>query len=91
MATDAPPVGQPGFNLHADQQGRIVGSMITLLILSTAFVMLRMLSRKLSKAGFWLDDYLVVLALVRLAQSGSKHRSQYIDLILWPRHLQLDW
>ena len=73
MAIDAPPVGQPGFNLHADQQGRIVGSMVTLLILSTSFVMLRLLSRKFSKAGVWLDDYLVVLALVCRARSSSKH------------------
>ena len=64
MAGDEPSIGQSGFSLYADQKGRLVGSMITLLVLSTFFVCLRLLSRKLSKAGFWLDDYLTILALV---------------------------
>lgn len=95
MATDAPPIGQPGFNLYADQKGRILGSMIALLVLSTTFVMLRLLSRKLSKAGFWLDDYLIVLALVGQARSICRGfevllTMHTVDSVLWSCHRHFD-
>ena len=38
-----------------NQNLNLIGSSVTLLVLSTVFVVLRLLSRKLSKAGFWVS------------------------------------
>lgn len=38
-----------------NQNQDIIGASATLLVLSTVFVALRLLSRKLSKAGFWVS------------------------------------
>lgn len=43
----------PGIDLNANQQGRLVSSMIALIILPTAFVILRLISRRVSRAGYW--------------------------------------
>lgn len=43
----------PGIDLNANQQGRLVSSMIALIILPTAFVILRLVSRRVSRAGYW--------------------------------------
>ena len=42
-----------GFDIHADERGRIIGSMVSIIVLTTLAVMLRFLSRKLARAGFW--------------------------------------
>lgn len=47
--------GTPGFDLYADQRGRIIGSSVAILSLSIIFVFLRLLSRKLSRAGYWVS------------------------------------
>ena len=62
MATEAPPIG-PGFDLYADQSGRLKSANVALIILPTIFVVLRLASRKVSRAGYWYDDLLVFLAL----------------------------
>ena len=46
-------VAPPGIDLEANQQGRLVSSMIALIILPTIFVILRLISRKVSQAGYW--------------------------------------
>lgn len=38
---------------HDNQTKRLIGSSVALIALSTIFVFLRLVSRKLSKAGFW--------------------------------------
>lgn len=53
MSLEAPPLGEPGFDLYANQQGRIIAASAALIVLTTAFVSLRLLSRRLSRAGFW--------------------------------------
>ncbi|CAF9941740.1 hypothetical protein IMSHALPRED_002872 [Imshaugia aleurites] len=55
---------QPGFNLYDDQGGTIVGTMIALIVLASTFVVLRMTSRCLARAGFWWDDVLMIVALL---------------------------
>lgn len=42
-----------------NQNQEIIGASVTLLVLSTVFVALRLLSRKLSKAGYWVSMCLV--------------------------------
>ncbi|KAL8955608.1 MAG: hypothetical protein Q9193_006603 [Seirophora villosa] len=64
MSADVPPTGEPGFDLEANQQGRIIASGVAFIVLTTAFVSLRLLSRRLSRARLWWDDYLAVIALV---------------------------
>ncbi|KAF6223058.1 hypothetical protein HO133_001110 [Letharia lupina] len=61
MSTDTPP---PGLDLYADQRGRVIGSCAAIISLTFIFVFLRLLSRKLSRAGFWWDDLLTVVALI---------------------------
>ena len=48
-----PPYGKPGFDINGDQRGRIVGTCVAIIVITTTFVFLRLLSRKLSKAALW--------------------------------------
>lgn len=50
-----PPYGKPGFDINGDQRGRIIGTCVAIIIITTTFVLLRLLSRKLSKAGLWVS------------------------------------
>ena len=61
MASVAGP--PPGIDLAADQGRRVVSSGIALLVLSTSFVILRFASRSIANAGYWWDDFLVVVSL----------------------------
>ncbi len=45
---------------------------LTLIVLETTAVAVRFLSRYLSKAGFWWDDWLILGALVRQRPSDSR-------------------
>ena len=63
---DTPP---SGIDLNADQGPRLVGSMVTLIVLPTLFVVARLVSRKVARAGYWWDDLLVVFACVSDASS----------------------
>lgn len=53
----APPSNDPHFDIHANQRGRIIGTMVSLYVITTASVALRFLSRKLSRAGLWVIQY----------------------------------
>ncbi|KAL9007618.1 MAG: hypothetical protein Q9173_007156, partial [Seirophora scorigena] len=57
MSANIPPTGEPGFDLYANQQGRIIASSVAFILLTTAFVSLRLLSRRLSKAGLWVRNH----------------------------------
>lgn len=50
---DTPPYGKPGFDINGDQRGRIIGSLTSILVITITCVALRLISRKLSRAGFW--------------------------------------
>ena len=50
MSTDQLP---PGIDLADDQRGRIIASCAVIISLTIIFVFLRLLSRKLSRAGYW--------------------------------------
>ncbi|KAK4690356.1 hypothetical protein P7C71_g6415, partial [Lecanoromycetidae sp. Uapishka_2] len=52
----------PGEDIYADQGTRLVASMITLIVLPTLFVIARLVSRKVSNAGYWWDDFWAALA-----------------------------
>ena len=45
----------PGFDLHADQGDKILGTMVALIALASTFVVLRLTSRHLARAGFWVS------------------------------------
>ena len=53
MATDGLPVEQPGFKLHANQDTRLRASNIVFIVLPTIFVLLRLVSRRIARAGYW--------------------------------------
>lgn len=53
MSLDTPPLDDPNFDPYADQRGRIIGSSTAFIVLTTIVVVLRLLSRKLAHAGFW--------------------------------------
>lgn len=44
---------QPGFDMYANQGGSLVATMIALIVLSTSFLLLRLLSRNVARAGYW--------------------------------------
>ncbi|KAI4276161.1 MAG: hypothetical protein L6R38_005729 [Xanthoria sp. 2 TBL-2021] len=49
---------------NEDRSSHVVGSAVVLIILPTVTVILRLLSRWMSKAGLWIDDYTVILSLI---------------------------
>ncbi|KAL8888010.1 MAG: hypothetical protein Q9205_002299 [Flavoplaca limonia] len=49
---------------NEDRSSHVVGSAVVLIVLPTVAVILRLLSRWMSKAGLWIDDYTVILSLV---------------------------
>ncbi|MCJ1259543.1 hypothetical protein MMC24_007381 [Lignoscripta atroalba] len=53
----------PGFDLNANQGPRVLSISLALIALSGIAVTLRFLSRLLSKAGLWWDDWVVLGAL----------------------------
>ena len=42
-----------GIDVNADQRGRIIGSCVAIFIITDIFVLLRLVSRKLARAGYW--------------------------------------
>ena len=54
----------PGLDLNDSQAPRIIGTCVTLIIISTISVALRFLARRLSRAGLWWDDWTMLGALV---------------------------
>ncbi|KAH3939755.1 hypothetical protein HBI56_224330 [Parastagonospora nodorum] len=54
----------PGIDLAANQQPRIIGSVAATWALATIALVLRFYCRRLSKAGFWWDDYLMIPAYI---------------------------
>ena len=60
ISTMSSPVGLPlsddSLDLHADQRGRIIGSCVAIFVITDVFVFLRLVSRKLARAGYWVSD-----------------------------------
>ena len=54
-------LNKPGFNLYADQGDKILGTMIALIVLASIFVALRLISRHLARAGFWVSKIVIVM------------------------------
>ncbi|MCJ1286890.1 hypothetical protein MMC26_006236 [Xylographa opegraphella] len=54
----------PGLDINASDVPKIIAVSVVLIVLSTAAVVLRFISRMLSKAGLWWDDWVIVAALV---------------------------
>lgn len=55
---DEPPLGEGGVDINADHRGRIIGSCVAIFIITDIFVLLRLVSRKLARAGFWVRRFL---------------------------------
>ena len=51
-------------NIYATKTKKLVGANIVLILLSGIAVALRFWSRKISRVGFWYDDYTILLALL---------------------------
>ena len=43
----------PVDDIHGDQRGRIIGSCVAIFVITDLFVLLRLVSRKLARAGYW--------------------------------------
>ena len=52
-------LNRPGYNINADQGDKILGTMITLIVLASTFVSLRLISRYLARAGFWVSKMVI--------------------------------
>lgn len=62
MSLPPPP---PGTNLAASQQPEIIGSIVATWAFAVITVALRFFARRVSRAGFWWDDWLMLPALVK--------------------------
>ena len=51
-------------NIYATKTGKLIGANVVLILLSGIAVALRFWSRKISRVGFWYDDYTILLALL---------------------------
>ena len=51
-------------DLYATRTSKLIGANIVLILLSGIAVALRFWSRKISRVGFWYDDYTILLALL---------------------------
>lgn len=63
MGLSPPP---PGLDIYEDRTPHVIASVIAPAILAVIAVILRIWARHLSRAHFHWDDYLIVVALVRL-------------------------
>ncbi len=87
MSTDLPPTDEPGFDLYADQRGRLIGTLTAVTTLTTTFVFLRLLSRKLSRAGYWVRFELYLFLQCRMQKPGADRfflTSGMISSPSWP-------
>ena len=55
----------PESDLNSSKAPLILGTSTCLMVVSVVAVALRFLSRKLSGAGFWWDDWMCMIALVK--------------------------
>jgi hypothetical protein len=60
------PPPPPGIDIYEDRSNHVIASVLAPAILAVIAVGLRMWARYVSQAGFKWDDYLIVVALVRL-------------------------
>ncbi|KAH8805115.1 hypothetical protein F5884DRAFT_440581 [Xylogone sp. PMI_703] len=60
----------PGIDLYADIKGRVISPVIALMVISSASVALRLVSKYTAKADIQLDDYLIIAALVVALGTG---------------------
>ena len=51
-------------NIYATKTSKLIGANVVLILLSGIAVALRFWSRKVSRVGFWYDDYTILLALL---------------------------
>ena len=58
---DGPP---PGIDLSASEVPRILGVNIATFILAVIAIVLRFMARRLTRAPFWWDDWLMIPAIV---------------------------
>lgn len=63
MALSPPP---PGLDIYEDRTSHVIASVLAPAVLAVMAVILRIWARHLSKANFHWDDYLIVVALVRI-------------------------
>ena len=61
--TSGPPAGM---DLSESRGPQVIGADMALLALATIAVILRFISRHISKANFWWDDWVLAVALVMI-------------------------
>ena len=64
------PPPPPGLDIHASRQPSLYAATIITWILAVVAVGLRFWCRKMTKSGYKLDDWLVVVATVNIYQSN---------------------
>ena len=63
--------GKP--DLEDNRNALIIGIYTTLLILAVVSVVLRLASRRISRAKLWWDDYCIIVALVKKTYELALH------------------
>lgn len=57
------PTAPPGIDLNDNAQGKIAGFAASTWALAVIAVFLRFVSRRIARAGYWIDDWLMLPAL----------------------------
>lgn len=76
------PPPHPDLDINEDRSGQIIASILAPAILAVIAVILRVWARYVSQAAFKWDDYLIVVALVRLETHDFSHAVKTINLAI---------
>ena len=71
----------PGTDLTENAEPRIVATSVVLIILTIIAVGLRILSRWVSQAGMWWDDWTIVAAMVWTVWSPIAFKEKIMDAL----------
>ena len=67
-------------NLSDSKQPDIYGTISTVCPVAVLVVVLRLLARRVSKAGYWWDDWIIIIAMVECTHSKVRARLVHADL-----------
>lgn len=71
-------------DIHADQRGRIIGSCVAIFIITDIFVLLRLVSRKLARAGYWVRTSSQISATVQKQNADGRFSgTMFLLLLRW--------
>lgn len=70
-------------DIHADQRGRIIGSCVAIFAITDLSVILRLVSRKLARAGYWVRTRNIVMLVEHRVLMARSSGTMSSPLLQW--------